>query len=91
MHYLVQSPAQLGDHIRAIRKARGMTQAQLGQRLGLDQTRISKIEKDPTSISVDLLFDLLIALGVRVSLAPTSLDDLKGTHPAPPNLADLDW
>jgi HTH-type transcriptional regulator/antitoxin HipB len=70
MDYLLQTPAQLASHLRALRKAKGLSQQQLGQLLGVGQTRIAKIEADPTSISVDQLFKLLATLGVRVLLSP---------------------
>jgi hypothetical protein len=36
----------------------------------LDQTRIAKIERDPTLISVGQLLTILRALGVQVALLP---------------------
>lgn len=65
---VLQTAAQLPAHLRSLRKARGMTQAQLGARIGLDQTRIAKIERDPAVVSVGQLMQLLNALGVRVVL-----------------------
>src|SRR5512139_3331349 len=64
----LQTPAQLADHLRSFRKARGLTQAALGELVGLDQTRIAKIESEPSRISVDQLMKLLSALRVRVLL-----------------------
>lgn len=68
----LQTPAQLSSHLRSLRKARGLTQAALGELLGLDQTRIAKIERDPTRVSVGQLLRLLTALRVRVLLEPLS-------------------
>jgi len=65
---VLQTAAQLPAHLRSLRKARGITQAQLGARIGLDQTRIAKIERDPAVVSVGQLMQLLNALGVRVVL-----------------------
>ena len=65
---VLQTAAQLPAHLRSLRKARRMTQAQLGARIGLDQTRIAKIERDPAVVSVGQLMQLLNALGVRVVL-----------------------
>lgn len=66
----LQTPGQLSSHLRSFRKARGLTQAALGARAGLDQPRIAKIERDPSRVSVGQLLALLTALGVRVLLAP---------------------
>ncbi len=68
----LQTPTQLSNHLRSFRKARGLTQAALGQLVGLDQTRIAKIERDPRLVSVGQLLKLLAVLHVRVQLQPAS-------------------
>jgi HTH-type transcriptional regulator/antitoxin HipB len=68
----LQTPAQLSNHLRSFRKARGLTQAALGELAGLDQTRIAKIERNPGLVSVGQLMQLLSALQVRVLLQPVS-------------------
>jgi len=68
----LQTPGQLSDHLRSFRKARGLTQAALGRLVGLDQTRIAKIERDPRLVSVGQLLKLLAVLHVRVLLQPVS-------------------
>ena len=68
----LQTPAQLADHLRSFRKARGLTQAALGALTGLDQTRIAKIERDPQRVSVGQLLKLLGVLRVRVLLEAAS-------------------
>jgi HTH-type transcriptional regulator/antitoxin HipB len=73
----LQTPTQLAGHLRSFRKARGLTQAQLGRLLGIDQTRMARIEKDPDRISVNVLLKVLAALRVRVLLQP--LDTSKTT------------
>ena len=70
MDYLIQSPGQLSSHLRALRKARGLSQAQLGATLGVGQTRITRIERDPTAISVEQFLGILNALGVQMVLRP---------------------
>ncbi len=85
MDYLLQTPAQLAKHLPSLRNARNLTQAQLGMLVGLDQTRIAKIEANPQRVSVGQLFKILSALGVRVQLLPTEA----GSNPkAPPLTAD---
>jgi HTH-type transcriptional regulator / antitoxin HipB len=68
----LQTAAQLADHLRSFRKARGLTQAALGELTGLDQTRIAKIERDPERVSVGQLLKLLAVLRVRVLLETVS-------------------
>jgi HTH-type transcriptional regulator / antitoxin HipB len=69
--YPILSPGQLSAHLRAMRKARGLSQAQLGAVLGVGQTRITRIERDPIAVSVEQLLALLGALGVQLVLRPT--------------------
>lgn len=69
MDYSVKAAAQLSAHLKSLRKSLGLTQAQLGQRIGVKQVRIAEIEKDPGAISVDQLIALLGALGVEVVLS----------------------
>ncbi len=80
----LQTPAQLADHLRSFRKARGLTQAQLGRLVGIDQSRITRIERNPDRVSVHTLWQLLTALRVRVLLEP--LDPLKTSDDRP-----IDW
>ena len=80
----LQTPAQLSDHLRSLRKARGLTQAQLGRMVGIDQSRITRIERNPEKVSVQTLLQLLTKLRVRLLLQP--LDPLKTSDDTP-----ADW
>lgn len=68
MDYPILLPDQLKSHLKSLRKARGLTQLQLGALLGLGQVRVAEIEANPAAISVDQLFKLLSALTVGVVL-----------------------
>lgn len=68
MGYAIRLADQLRAHLRALRKERGLTQAQLGQRLGLGQARIAEIEAKPGLVSVDQLVQILSALGATLVL-----------------------
>lgn len=68
MDYPIQSPGQLSAHLRALRKARGLNQVQLGAALGVGQARIARIERDPTAVSVEQFLGLLGVLGVQMVL-----------------------
>ena len=74
---------QLPAHLRALRKARGLTQTELGHRLGVKQTRIADIERDPGSVSVAQMHKLLAALDTQVVLrAADGRDPPPATGPA---------
>ena len=63
MDYPIRLADQLKAHLRSLRKQRGLTQAELGKRLGIGQVRIAEIEARPGLVSVDQLVKLLSALG----------------------------
>jgi len=68
MDYPIRLADQLRAHLRSLRKQRGLTQAQLGQHLGLSQVRIAEIEARPRLVSVDQLMRILSTLGVTLTL-----------------------
>ena len=74
----LQTPSQLADHLRSFRKTRALTQAQLGRLVGIDQTRIARIEKHPDRVSVGTLLQLLAALRVKVLLQPADASRASG-------------
>ena len=89
MGYTLQVPSQLPSHLRALRKAKGLSQAELGKRLGLSQARMARIEGDPLAISVEQLLQVFAALGVQLILQPQSAEP-PGT-PAADKSASGDW
>ena len=68
MDYPLRLADQLKPHLRALRTQRGLTQAQLGRKLGLGQVRIAEIEANPGLVSTDQLLRLLSALGASLVL-----------------------
>jgi HTH-type transcriptional regulator/antitoxin HipB len=70
MKQLLSLSTQLGPLIQSARKSAGLTQTQLGQRLGMSQSRISAMELDPGTINVDQLLALLAALNHEVIVQP---------------------
>ena len=82
MDYSIRLADQLRAHLRSLRKQRGLTQAQLGQRLGIGQVRVAEIEARPGMVSVEQLVRLLSALGAGLVVR-----DLEGSsasaEPAP--------
>ena len=68
MDYPIRFPGQLREHLRALRKQRGLTQMQLGCKLGVGQARIAEIEANPGLVSVDQLMRLLSTLDASLVL-----------------------
>lgn len=59
---------QLTPHLRALRRVRGITQAQLGEQLGLSQSRIADIETNPGVVGLEQILQVLNTLGARLVL-----------------------
>ena len=78
MDYPIRLADQLRAHLRSLRKQRGLTQAQLGQRLGIGQVRMAEIEAKPGLVGVDQLVKLLSALGAGLVVR-----DLEGRSDSP--------
>lgn len=70
MQQLVLSPKALGVLLRDLRKQKGLTQTELGRKVGLDQKKVSLMENGNPNMRVDSLFRLLSALDHGVVVAP---------------------
>lgn len=66
--YPVRFPDQLRQHLRALRKRHGLTQAQLGALVGVSQARIAEIEANPGLVNFEQLMKLLSVLGTSFTL-----------------------
>ena len=60
----------LGYLLKDARTRRGLTQAEAGKYVGLDQTVISRIENGRHTLRVDTLFKLLAALDYEMLSQP---------------------
>jgi HTH-type transcriptional regulator/antitoxin HipB len=66
---------QIGAIIRRARHNAGLTQAELGKRIGLRQATISKLEKGEPATQLSTMLDALTALGLEITIDERS----KGT------------
>jgi HTH-type transcriptional regulator / antitoxin HipB len=64
--YPVDTPQQLRTILRSLRQASGLTQAELGQRLGVTQKRIARIEAAPEVTAFDQIARMVTAMGYRL-------------------------
>lgn len=73
---------QIGAIVRRARRQAGLTQADLGKRVGLRQATVSKLEKGVPATQISTLLDVLTALGLELSIdvrgkaSAQSLEDL---------------
>lgn len=59
----VELKLSLAAGIRRLRERRGLTQAELAQRLHSSQSRVAKMEAGDRSVSLDLMVRSLLAIG----------------------------
>lgn len=88
MQHTISTPTQARALLRGLRLARGLSQAQLGELLGVNQKRIARIEADPAITSLDQIVRAVVALGGRVLIDDGSdLHALTTSAPAPAKTA----
>lgn len=82
----ITDPKTLSNYLRDQRKARGLSQAKVGDLVGLRQGTVSKFESIPDKMQLDTLFRLLSALELELSVEPkntkshTESNDSSSTH-----------
>ena len=64
--YPVNTPQQLRTMLRSLRQSRGLTQEQLGQRLGVTQKRVARIEAAPEVTAFDQIARMVTAMGYQL-------------------------
>jgi HTH-type transcriptional regulator/antitoxin HipB len=70
---------QLSGHLRSLRRARGITQTQLGRHFGLSQARIADIEANPGVVSSEQILTILQFLGAELLVrVPANLGAASG-------------
>lgn len=83
MDYLIAIADQLAPHLRSMRKVRQLSQADLALKLGVTQSRIAAIERNPAAVSTGQLLEILKILGVDLVLRDSQAQT--GDTAAPPN------
>lgn len=72
MHDIARTPKQIGTTIRRNRKRLGMSQSELGDRVGLRQETISLIETGNPATRLDTMLSVLAALELEFRIAARS-------------------
>jgi len=65
----IRNTRQLGAALQRERKRQGLTQAQLAEKAGLRQQTISAVEGGKPRSELQVIFDIMTALGLEFSLA----------------------
>ena len=74
-NYPIKTPGQLGLVLQGYRKAKGLTQKDVGSKVGLAQKAVSKIELGPERTGLNLIFKLLAALDLEIVVRPKGTSD----------------
>ncbi len=82
MKSVVRTSGQLGPLLKQIRKSKRLSQARLGEMIGLSQERVSAIENHPEKVAFDKLLTVLMALDAEIMVGPRTrrLSDLAPTN-----------
>lgn len=71
---LIRRPSELGAVIMTVRRTRGLSQAQLADRLGVSRVWLGQVERGKASPRLDLVLRVLNEL--QISLAAYTSDDI---------------
>lgn len=82
----IVTSSQLGLLLQSVRRSRKLSQAHLAMRLGLSQNRLSELERDAGTLSVDQLLAICAQLGLQLTVQRRGETD--ATTPATPSGAD---
>jgi HTH-type transcriptional regulator / antitoxin HipB len=81
--HVIVTAAQVGQLLQTSRKARRLSQADLATKVGLSQSRVSRLELSPGELSLEQLMAWCSALGLELAVGP------KGQAPGP--TSSTDW
>ncbi len=68
MDFPIRTAQQLGPILKSYRLQHGLTQAELGRKLGMPQQQVARIEATPYRVTVDTLMKVLAVLEVDLVL-----------------------
>jgi len=66
MEYVTRTPGQLGSVLRSCRNQRGLTQREMGAKVGLKQSTVSNMEANVARTHVESLYKALSSLGLEL-------------------------
>ncbi len=72
MQNIIRTSQQLGAILRRIRRNYNLSQSELGEKAGLWQETISKVENGAPGTKLETIFAILAALDLEVVVTPRS-------------------
>jgi HTH-type transcriptional regulator/antitoxin HipB len=82
MDTIARTSKQLGDALRRIRRSRGITQLELGEKMHARQATVSKLEAGEPATQLRILLDAMAALELELVVRPR-------TTTPPQNIEDM--
>ena len=74
MDFILAIPEQMSLQLRSLRKAKNLSQVQLAQLMGVNQSRIAAIERDATKLTLQQLYKLLSLLDAKLVVRTQSVE-----------------
>lgn len=65
---VITNPKQLGGLLLGRRKHLGLSQAQVAEKLGLSQSRLSELEANPQTLTIEQVLVLIKVLGLQMAV-----------------------
>jgi HTH-type transcriptional regulator/antitoxin HipB len=81
MEYKIAIAQQLSSLLKSMRKQSGLTQQDLGERLGISQRRIAAIEAKPESARFERILQILSELDADLIIREHNSEMNKGSSP----------
>lgn len=92
---LITSTAEFATYVRTARRNLKLTQAEVGERIGVRQSRVAEIERAPGPISCEQLLLVLKALGIQLYFCEPAMPGGSESPPPPPSTGgktpERDW
>src|SRR3954469_21226689 len=70
-----ESPVNFGEKVKQLRAERNLTQPQLAEAIGIEQSYLSKLENDKSVPSADIFSGILKALTINVAAFLEGIDE----------------
>jgi len=77
MNYTINTLDQLKPILVGYRKSLGLSQKELAAKLGVSQQTYQALEANPQKVTIERLFNVLMLLGVRLSLSDVVVPSIK--------------
>ncbi len=81
----VRTASDIGSAIAASRKARGLTQARLAELAGVNQPKVSEIERGKDTAHISIALRMIAALGLVIDIQEPTVTPASGPAKPPTN------